>query len=212
MPGSTPSSGGGRQERDMELVPFSTSLRSGQRVYVREVCPADRGLLTIGFAKLSERSKHFRFLAAHSRLTEAELDQFTSTNDVDHVAIGALAENGQERDPAGIARYVRLNRTSSAAEFAITIVDRYQGQGLGLLLFGVLAKFAVISGLDEFIAAVHRDNAAMLGLFDELDGRRVFLGGADVEVRVPIHDDPTLYPDTPSGGAVRAAYRIAEIG
>ena len=76
----------------MKRAPFDAILKNGQPVLVREVTPADRHLLEIGYAQLSSQSRYFRFLAARHDLTPSELDKFTARNSEDHVAIGALTQ------------------------------------------------------------------------------------------------------------------------
>ena len=170
----------------MKLTPFKTPLKNGATVLVREVTPADRHLLEIGFAHLSGRARYFRFLGAHKNLTEKELDWFTATNDPDHVAVGALLGDGPIQEPIGIARYIRLPDQKHIAEIAITIADSHQHQGLGSLLLGVLAEFAKRGGITEFNALVHSENTAMQGLLDQLGGTQTALGGEDIEVTFPV--------------------------
>lgn len=195
----------------MKLTPFTTVLENGAAVRIREVGPGDRLLLAAGFEQLSGRSRHFRFLAAHQRLTDAELDRFTASNNADHVAVGALTEDDASAQPLGIARYIRLPRESHAAEIAVTVVDSHQGLGLGTLLLGVLAKFAGLNGISEFVALVHHDNKPMRGLLDRLGGVSHRIGGAEIEVRVPLAPDPVQYPRSSVGDTFRAVYPLAKI-
>lgn len=170
----------------MKLTPFSTDLRDGQSVLVREVTPEDRHLLEIGYEHLSAQSRYYRFLAARHDLTVAELDVFTASNGPDHVAVGALIEDAAGSTPVGIARYVRLPDKTNMAEIAITISDSHQHLGLGSILLGVLAKFAVLDGISEFTALVHAENKPMLRLLGQLGAVQTHIYGAEVEVAVPI--------------------------
>lgn len=170
----------------MKLTPFQTPLKNGATVLVREVTPADRHLLEIGFAHLSGRARYFRFLGAHKNLTKRELDRFTATNDPDHIAVGALLGDGPIQEPIGIARYIRLPDQKHIAEIAITIADSHQHQGLGSLLLGVLAEFAKRGRITEFNALVHSENTAMLGLMDQFGGAQTALGGEDIKVAFPV--------------------------
>ena len=170
----------------MKLTPFPPTLKNGVSVLVREVTPADRHLLEIGFAHLSDRARYFRFLGAHNTLSEKERDRFKAANDPTHVAVGALVIDGPIPNPIGIARYIRLPDQKHVAEIAITIADSHQNQGLGSLLIGVLAKFAKRGGITEFNALVHCENTAMLGLLDQFGGVRRALGGKDIEVTFPV--------------------------
>lgn len=170
----------------MKLKPFPATLKNGESVLVREVTSTDRHLLEIGFARLSDRTRYFRFLGVHKNLTEKELDGFTAANGPDHVAVGALLKDGPTPEPIGIARYIRLTDQKHVAEIAITIADQYQHQGLGSLLLGVLSKFAKLAEITEFNALVHSQNTAMLGLLTQLGGVQAAFGGEDIEVTLPV--------------------------
>ena len=178
----------------MTLTPFSATLNNGTRVTIREVTQADRPLLEVGFAHLSDRAKYFRFLSTRNDLTPAELDRFTASNGPDHIAIGALVEGTTPPEPIGIARYIRLpqmpqsgdTRADITAEIAITIVDRYQHQGLGRLLLDELSILATRNGITAFSALVHSENRAMLGLLAQRGGKLSRLSGSEVEVRLAL--------------------------
>ncbi len=193
----------------IHLRPFEVPLASGEQILVRDVGPDDRDLLEIGFQHLSKESRYLRFMSAHPKLTPSELEQFTSFNSQDHVAIGALSICGSEPHPLGIARYVRLEGSDSVAEVAITIADSHQGIGLGSLLLGVLAKYAVHNGISEFTALVLRENTAMLGLFRKIGCDALRLEKPEVEVSMPLFLDPDDYPKTSVGDVFRASYKLA---
>ncbi|MCV2892070.1 GNAT family N-acetyltransferase [Lentibacter sp. XHP0401] len=188
---------------------FETTLRNSGRVLVRPVVPEDRHLLEIGFAHVSEASRYFRFLAPKSRLSDRDLDFFTTSHGDDHVAIGALDIDAEPPQPVGIARYIRLSDRRDAAEIAVTVVDDYQGLGLGCILIGALACHAASDGIMHFVALVHEDNRKMRHLFDELDAQVESDLGGEVEMRIPLHCDPAAYPDTKTGDAFRDVYRLA---
>jgi GNAT superfamily N-acetyltransferase len=197
----------------MILRPINTSLPDGTPILIREVAPGDSDLLRLGFDHLSDASRQFRFFGAIGRLSEAQVTAFTSPNDRDHVAIGAAVpkEDGG-LDPAGTARFVRLPDDPRTAEFALTVVDRYQRRGLGSLLLGVLARVACHNGIDRLLGYVMRSNRGMLSLLDGLDAQRE--PGPDPSVHqmvVEVHDDPGDYPQTRSGDAVRRADMMARM-
>lgn len=194
---------------DLQLIPFEVTLKTNQTALVRDVGPEDRHLLDIGFHHLSDKSRHFRFLSAHPKLSQSEITHFTALNSPDHVAIGAIAHGESEAVPLGIARYVRLSSSTNVAEVAVTIVDSHQGIGLGSLLLGALAKYATINDISEFFALVLHENTAMLSLFKELGCRQIKMDGPEVEISVPLFSDPAEYPKTAVGDAFRAAYRLA---
>ena len=137
-------------------------LRDGSAVLIRPVRPADAGLLADGFVRLSDRSRRMRFLGPKAELSAAELRYFTDVDHPDHEALGALdhARGGG----VGIARYVRDRDDPQAAEIAVTVIDAWQGRGLGTELLTRLSERACQEGIHRFTAAVAADNAAMAGL------------------------------------------------
>jgi RimJ/RimL family protein N-acetyltransferase len=138
-------------------------LRDGSTVLIRPVRSADAPLVADGFARLSARSRQLRFLTPKKELSPAELRHFT---DVDHhhhhEALGAL-DHADGRG-VGIARYVRDADDPQAAEIAVTIIDDWQGRGLGTELVTQLSDRARSAGIRRFTALVAADNPAMAGL------------------------------------------------
>ncbi|MDG4647233.1 GNAT family N-acetyltransferase [Roseibacterium sp. SDUM158017] len=176
---------------------------------IREVTPEDAALLRLGFDHLSETSRHFRFFGAISTLSEEQVAAFTSESDRDHVAIGAAVPLPEGLDPAGTARYIRLAADPRTAEFALTVVDRYQRLGLGSLLLGVLAAIARQNGVDRLLGYVMRANRPMMELMEALGAdRRQGPEPSVHEMLVELHDDPARYPPTAAGDAVRRAFAL----
>jgi RimJ/RimL family protein N-acetyltransferase len=71
-------------------------------------------------------------------LSPAELRYFTDVDHHDHEALGVLDHPGGRG--VGIARYVRDADDRQAAEIAVTIVDDWQGRGLGTELVAPLCQ------------------------------------------------------------------------
>jgi RimJ/RimL family protein N-acetyltransferase len=159
-------------------------LRDGSAVLIRPVRPADDGLLADGFTRLSDRSRRMRFLGPKEALSAAELRYFTDVDHRDHEALGALdhARGGG----VGIARYVRDRDDPRTAEIAVTVIDDWQGRGLGTELLARLSERARQEGIGRFTAAVSADNAPMAGLLRNFGGdltRREF-GTLEYEVEL----------------------------
>lgn len=134
-------------------------LEDGTRVHVREVRPSDRPTLERGFQRLSETSRLFRFLGPRGPLTEEELRYLTDVDGVDHFALGAVTRDreGVESGVA-IARFVRLADDPATADLAITVLDEYQGRGVGTFLLGRLIAAARSRGIHAFCCDVHPEN------------------------------------------------------
>ena len=157
-------------------------LRDGSAVLIRPVRPADAGLLADGFARLSGRSRRMRFLGPKEELSAAELRYFTRVDHHDHEALGALdhARGGG----VGIARYIRDRDDPQAAEIAVTVIDDWQGCGLGTELLAQLCDRACQEGIRRFTAAVAADNAAMAGLLRNFGGDLVRRGFGTLEYEI----------------------------
>ena len=137
-------------------------LRDGSQVLIRPVHSADAPLLADGFARLSATSRWMRFLTPKKELSPAELRYFTDVDHHDHEALGAL--DHRDGRGVGIARYIRHAEDPQAAHIAVTIVDDWQGRGLGTELLAQLSDRARQEGIHRFTALVAADNAAVAGL------------------------------------------------
>ena len=137
-------------------------LRDGSAVLIRPVRSADAPLLADGFARLSDRSRRLRFLSPKQELSPVELGYFTDVDHHDHEALGAL-DHADGRG-VGIARYVRDADDPHAAEIAVTVIDDWQGRGLGTELVAQLSARARSEGIRRFTAQVAADNPAMARL------------------------------------------------
>ncbi|HYB88181.1 MAG TPA: GNAT family protein [Streptosporangiaceae bacterium] len=159
-------------------------LRDGSKVVIRQVQPADAPLLADGFARLSPQSRRMRFLARKDQLSAAELRYFTDIDHHDHEALAALDPAGGRG--VGIARYVRDAGDAHAAEIAVTIVDDWQGRGLGTELLTRLSARARSEGIHRFTALVADDNRAMAGLLRNMSANLVGRNPGTVEYEVTL--------------------------
>lgn len=149
-----------------------TALRDGTHVLIRMVDPDDRERLVEGFERLSTRSRYLRFHAAVEQLTDQQVEYLTDVDQVDHVAWVALDVDQPEHPGIGVARFVRLDDEPNVAEAAVTVLDDYQGQGLGTTLLRLLAGAARERGVDTFRAYVLGENRAVLAMLDALGPTR----------------------------------------
>lgn len=151
---------------------IETTLRDGTRVLIRMVDPDDRADFVKGFQRLSTRSRYLRFHAAIEELDDRQLDYLTRVDQVDHVAWVAIDLDHPEQPGIGVARFVRLTDEPEVAEAAVTVLDAYQGRGLGTILLGVLADAARERGITTFRAYVLGENRPMLAVLDRLGPTR----------------------------------------
>ena len=137
---------------------IETRLSDGTPVLVRPVQPEDKHLLVSGMDRLSERSRHLRFLTGIDRLSRSQLAYLTEVDGRDHQAWGVLIDG----EPVGIGRFVRS--PDDTAEVALTIVDEWQRRGIGVLLLTVLAQEAEKVGITRFTFVALPENGGITAL------------------------------------------------
>jgi RimJ/RimL family protein N-acetyltransferase len=149
-------------------------LRDRSAVLIRQIRSDDAPLLADGFDRLSSRSRQLRFLRTKNHLTPAELRYFTDVDHHDHEALGALDQS--DGRGVGVARFVRDAKDPEAAEIAVTIVDDWQGKGLGTVLLTRLSDRARQEGIRRFTALVSPDNVAMARVLRNMCAKLVGYG------------------------------------
>ena len=159
-------------------------LRNGSEVLIRQVQSADAALLADGFARLGAKSRQLRFLTPKKELSPAELRYLTDIDHHDHEALGALSHPGGQG--VGIARYFRNAEDPQAADIAVTVVDDWQGRGLGTELLAQLSDRARKEGIRRFTALVSADNEAVLGLLSNTNADLVHREFGTLEYEIPL--------------------------
>ena len=159
-------------------------LRDGSKVLIRQVRPADAALVADGFTRLSPRSRQMRFLTRKKGLSDAELRYFTDVDHHDHEALAAL--NHADGRGVGIARYIRHACDPHAAEIAVTVVDDWQGRGLGTELVARLSGRASHEGIHRFTALVAEDNMAVARMLRNTGARLAGRGPGTLEYEIPL--------------------------
>lgn len=139
------------------------TCRDGTRVRLRPIRPEDAPRLQALHARLSRETIYQRFFGATPRLP-TPWARFLA--EVDYRGRLALVlERGPATDPEliGVGRYEPTTEPDTA-EVAFVIEDRWQGKGLGTVLFTALLTAARERGIRRFRADVLADNRRMLDL------------------------------------------------
>ena len=140
-------------------------LPDGRRVYLRAIHPGDRKSLREElFLKLSPESSRNRFCGLKLDLTPSELSYFTDVDFIHHVALVAEVDCGSHRLLVGVGRFVRGKRKSDHAEMAITVIDEFQGKGIGSLLLRQLIDCARELGVVQLEGSMFAHNTRMAKL------------------------------------------------
>jgi RimJ/RimL family protein N-acetyltransferase len=159
-------------------------LRDGSAVLIRQVRSSDAPLLADGFARLGAASRQMRFLGVKKELSAAELRYFTDVDHHDHEALAALDRAGGHG--VGIARYIRDADDPRAAEIAVTIVDDWQGRGLGAELLARLSDRARQEGICRFTALADAGNVAVAALLRNVGARIVRRGRGTIDYEITL--------------------------
>ncbi len=133
---------------------------------IRPITPEDKIPLQVGLSMLSPESIRQRFFSAKKEFSEKELQFLTEVDQVNHLAFVAVYHINGTQLPAGVIRVIKETPESKGAEIGITIVDCYQGRGLGTRLFDTIAQKARDNGIDFFYGDFHTSNQKMHRLLE----------------------------------------------
>jgi RimJ/RimL family protein N-acetyltransferase len=173
--------------------PQLVTLRSGDVVRIRQIRPDDAPALVRAYANLGEQSRYRRFFTVMPELPEATLKAAVEVDHVDHEALVAVPLLSAEI--VGECRFIRLPDQPDTAEVGVTVVDAWQGRGLGSALLARLSERAAEAGIEYFTAEVLAENRTMLGLLPTLGDVETESRGPVVTTRVELAEPPR--PATP---------------
>jgi GNAT superfamily N-acetyltransferase len=166
-------------------MPGQMTLADGARLRVRPIVPADREPLADAFGRLSDRSRHQRFLGPKPRLSARELDYLTDVDHVAHEALVAIDETSGEI--VGVGRYATGGTGGVAADMALVVVDGWQRRGIGHVLAVRLLERACANGIRRLTGTALADNVRVRSLLARLgfEVRSVGAGVVELELDVP---------------------------
>ncbi|HAN37114.1 MAG TPA: hypothetical protein DCQ52_17330 [Acidimicrobiaceae bacterium] len=139
-------------------------------IITREAVPEDFDrYFAEAFEELGPESRHFRFFTAVRELPPGVLERLAHVDgmvDAAIIAFDAAADlpNHPEGKPIGVARW--MGNPEGPPELSVTVIDDYQGLGVGSRLMDALLVLARKRGVRRIIADVLRENAAMRALIN----------------------------------------------
>jgi RimJ/RimL family protein N-acetyltransferase len=146
---------------------------------VRPITPADRERLGQAFGRLSERARRDRFLATKPWLSPDELTYLTNIDHRSHEALAAV--DPASGDIVGVARYATPPGETGVADMAVTVLDVWQGQGIGTLLGRRLLRRAADNGIARLTATTFADNRPARALLHRLGFKTTWFGGGVID-------------------------------
>lgn len=138
-------------------------LSDGLPIEIRALKPEDTPQLLAALPRTTDRSLYRRFFGVKRYFSDQEIDRFVNLDFVNDVAIVAIVQEDGKPTIIGGVRYAVI--TPGRAEVAFSIIDDYQGRGIGSALFRHLTGLARKAGLQEFVAEVLPENIPMLKVF-----------------------------------------------
>jgi len=159
-------------------------LRDGHTANLRPIHPSDKQRLTDFYSRVSDQSKYLRFFTPMPRLSDRDVDRFST---VDHDQRVAFVLTVADRMIA-VGRYDVVEK--GEAEVAFLVEDQHQGRGIAQLLLEHLAQAGRERGVDKFVADVLPENFKMIQVFRDM-GYKVAGGFEEGVMRFEFSIDPT---------------------
>jgi RimJ/RimL family protein N-acetyltransferase len=144
-------------------------LRDGGVIEIRALRPEDEAGMLAAVERTSAQSLQRRFFVMKRHFSDKERTYFMEVDFAKHVALVATALENHRPVIVGGGRYIVFE--PGRAEMAFTVVDDWQGRGIGSILMRHLIHIARDSALGELTAEVLPENAAMLKVFDKFGFR-----------------------------------------
>jgi RimJ/RimL family protein N-acetyltransferase len=168
------------------LRPQGFRLRDGRLLRMRPIRESDAEGLRAAFHRLSEESRYQRFMAPVKEVTPDMLERATHLDPSREVAL--VITHGMDGGEliVGGARFVG-DRDHDCCEFAVTLVDDWQGLGLGRRVMRKLLRVAEAMGYRAMYGYVLASNAPMLALMRRL-GFRVEDSSEGLRVKLVVRD------------------------
>ena len=127
-------------------------------IELRELNASDGNVLDEVFAGLSDESRFLRYLTPMPTLHAQARGVLTSVDGCSHVAVAAFADGRA----IGLARVIGLG--GHRAEFAVEVVDSWQGRGIGTRLGLWIRDRAADLGYTELVAETSAGNSSAQAL------------------------------------------------
>ncbi|WP_086047895.1 bifunctional acetate--CoA ligase family protein/GNAT family N-acetyltransferase [Hugenholtzia roseola] len=149
--------------------------KSQLAVQIRPIRPEDQPLMEVFHSRLSTKSVYFRFfhnVSLDQRISHERLSRLCFADyerQITLVCETALPNQNGELEPLviGAARCVRFSGTQEA-EFAMSIIDDYQGEGLGTVFLSQIVEICKREKIEILHADILPENIAMKKVCEKL--------------------------------------------
>ena len=131
---------------------------------LRPIKPEDEPMWHELLGSCSTQSLRFRFSYLFKQTTHEMATRYCFIDYDRELGIVAEVEEDGQRKLIGVGRLV-ADADHEAAEYAVIVVDRWHGHGLGGLLTDYCLEVAKHWGVKRVVAEVSKDNSRMLATF-----------------------------------------------
>src|SRR5262245_16223516 len=149
------------------FTPVTLTLRQGRQVVVRAIRPDDQERLQSAVRALSPDSRYTRFMGALKELPPKLLDMALHPEAGRALQLIAVVGEGTDETIVAGTRY-SSEPGSTDCEFAIALLDDWQGVGLARQLLELLMQHARAQGFARMEGYILATNERMLGLAKRL--------------------------------------------
>ena len=139
-------------------------LKDGTPVTLRPIKPEDEPMWHDLLANCSTQTLWFRFSYLFKQTTHEMAARYCFIDYDREMGIVAEVEENGERKLIGVGRLV-ADVNHETAEYAVIVVDRWHGHGLGGLLTDYCLEVAKSWGVKRVVAETSKENARMLATF-----------------------------------------------
>ena len=139
-------------------------MKDGTPVILRPIKPEDEPMWHELLGSCSTQSLWFRFSYLFKQTTHEMATRYCFIDYDRELGIVAEVEEEGQRKLIGVGRLV-ADVDHEAAEYAVIVVDRWHGHGLGGLLTDYCLEVAKTWGVKKVVAEVSKENTRMLATF-----------------------------------------------
>ena len=144
------------------------TMLNGEEVTVRPIRPEDEPKLVTFHERLSERSVYLRYASLMKLEQRVAHERLARICFIDYDREMALVAEDGEGKIIGVGRLTQQPGRNEA-EFAMLVIDEYQGEGVGTELLNRLLQVGKDEGLDRITADILQQNQAMQRVCEKLD-------------------------------------------
>jgi len=181
---------------EVEQKHFTVTLADRRDALIRPMNPEDPGRVARGVELLALESRLWRFSLA-PQLGDDRATHSTAVDPRGHVAWIAVSPAAHGEPGLGSTQYVRLEHEPQVAELALTVADRYLGNGLDAYLLAALYLSAIESDIETLRAIVPAENRRMMRWLFDIGATSHFSDGF-CKLDLPVRHDGLEWSQTSS--------------